>query len=413
MLIIKKLFTLLSVSLLLFACGQRPHAEQSAEGHQEHQANTEDSAGFPFPTEPTSQKVISSQRVINPAKHSQTVAIKAYGFIAADVRRSKQVANRVAGRIEKLYVKYENQFVRRGQKILDLYSPDLNAFQEELVYAERTDPGGEFPKHAAHKLRLLGVTDRQIETILSSGKIFDTLSIYSPHDGYIFYNPAQSGSKGVMASPPSAGKMAGGMGAGMSGAGSSGLSSAPSAMASNAGPIREGDYVNAGQTLFWINDLKEVWGILSVQNNKQRQLEVGDSVIVVSELMPEAPFKTIIRFIEPQYAGDQKFTQARVYLHNKDGTFLLNSLLEANIYTGTSSALTLPSSSILYLGSREAVWKKTGETRQGNHIFEIQLVQIGGETEGQVTILGGLNPEDFVALDAGYLVDRESLVNPD
>lgn len=407
MLIMKKLSIGLSVLFLLLACGPSPNDEHG--DHEENHASMEDSVGFLLPTEPTAQKVISSQQIIHPAKESKNLPIKAYGFIVPDVRRSKQVASRVAGRIEKLYVKYENQYVRKGQKILDLYSPDLNAFQEELVYAQQTDPGGEFPKHAAHKLRLLGVTDRQIETILSSGKIFDTLSIYSPHNGYILYSPAETPLNGVMTPPSSAGGMGAGMGSGVS----TGGTSAPSAMTANGGPVREGEYVNAGQTLFWVNDLQEVWGILSVENLRQGQLTAGDSATVVSELAPEAPFKTTIRFIEPQYAKNQKFTQARVYLNNRQGTLLVNSLLEAKVYAPARGALTLPSSSILYLGSRHAVWKKTGETAQGNHIFEIQLVQIGPETQGRVTVLDGLTSQDFVAQDAGYLVDRESLVNPE
>lgn len=83
-------------------------------------------------------------------------------------------------------MKYENQFVRKGDKILDLYSPDLNTYQEELLYAHKVDPDGELPKHAAHKLKLLGITDAQIQQLVKSGKASLTLSIYSAYDGYIF-----------------------------------------------------------------------------------------------------------------------------------------------------------------------------------------------------------------------------------
>jgi membrane fusion protein, copper/silver efflux system len=137
---------------------------------------------------------------------------------------------------------------------------------------------------------------------------------------------------------------------------------------------------------------------------------VNDSITVRSELMPEKSIETIIRFIEPQYTPGQKFIQVRVYLPNTGKLFRINSLLEGTIHSKASNALTLPASTVLYLGTRQAVWKKVGETQQGSHIFEIQYVRLGPVSEGQVSILAGLSGNDEVARDAGYMIDRESLI---
>ncbi|MBX2914515.1 MAG: efflux RND transporter periplasmic adaptor subunit [Cyclobacteriaceae bacterium] len=346
---------------------------------------------------------------MKPVRQLQSSPVEAYGFITLDERRSNQVSARVGGRIERLYVKYENQFLRKGDRILDLYSPDLNTYQEELLYAHKVDPDGELPKHAAHKLKLLGITDAQIKQIVESGKASLTLSIYSAYDGYIFYSPStQMSPTGAAMASSGGNKMGGGMGA----TSQQRQSNSPSTSTAS-GPVREGAYVSAGQTLFWINDLREVWGILSVDNLHQYEIALNDSVTMESELAPDKPIKTIVRYIEPQYVTGQKFIQVRVYLSNANGSLHINSLLEATIHPKTRESLTLPATSILYLGGRQAVWKKVGQTEEGTHILEIQFVRLGPVSQGRVTVVSGLEADDEVALDAGYLMDRESLVKPE
>lgn len=393
--------------LILFSC-----QKQSQVDHDKHISHPEGEASLKalsISAEPTNQKVISSQTLVKPVKQLQSSPVNAYGFVSLDERRSNQVATRVSGRIEKLYIKYENQFVYKGDKILELYSPDLNTNQEELLYAHKVDPDGEITKHAAHKLKLLGITDAQIKQIIDSGKTLFTLSIYSAYDGYIFYSPSGqvSLSKTSVASSSASNKMGSAMNS------DSPEKSAASSMSSSSGPIREGAYISAGQTLFWINDLREVWGILSVDNLHQDEIALNDSVRVVSELTPEKTFNTVIRFIEPQYTGNQKFIQVRVYLPNSNNSLRINSLLEATISSKTNKSLTLPTSSILYLGGRQAVWKKTGQTVEGSHILEILFVKLGPVSQARVVVLSGLHTDDEVALDAGYLMDRESLVKPE
>jgi membrane fusion protein, copper/silver efflux system len=401
------LYIMISLSILFYGCKKESHDE-----HGKHGSHPQDEASqkaLSISAEPTNWKVISSQALVKPVKQLQSSPVNAYGFISLDERRSNQVAARVGGRIERLYVKYENQFVRKGDKILELYSPDLNTNQEELLYAHRVDPEGEITKHAARKLKLLGITDAQIKQIIESGKTLFTLSIYSLYDGYIFYSPSTPMLPTGTAMGSSAGsKMGGGMGSG-----SQQKQQTSSSTTSAPGPIREGAYVSPGQTLFWINDLREVWGILSVDNLHQDEIALNDSVMLTSELVSDKPMKTIVRYIEPQYATGQKFIQVRVYLSNANRNLRINSLVEATIYPKTKESLTLPATSILYLGGRQAVWKKVGQTEEGTHILEIQFVRLGPVSQGRVTVLRGLEAGDEVALNAGYLMDRESLVKPE
>lgn len=399
------IYIALALSIFFHGCQKPSHDQHTSHGtHPEDDANQK---ALSISAEPTNRKVFSNQALVRPVKRVQSIPVNAYGFVSLDERRSNQLSARAGGRIERLYIKYENQFLRKGDKILDLYSPDLNTYQEELLYAHKVDPDGELPKHAAHKLRLLGVTDAQIKRIIESGKTFVTLSIYSAHDGYIFYGPSTQTSPSAMASSQGGSKM-GGMG-------SVSQQSQPvsPSMSSASGPVREGAYVSAGQTLFWINDLREVWGILSVDNLHQDEIALNDSITIVSELIPDKPINTIVKFFEPQYATGQKFIQVRVYLPNHGKDLRINSLLEATIYPKTKVALTLPATSILYLGGREAVWKKVGQTGGGAHILEIHFVRLGPVSQGHVTVVSGLDADDEVALDAGFLMDRESLIKPE
>mgnify|MGYP002784511523 FL=1 len=401
------LYIMVGLSILFYGCKKESHDEHGKQGSQP--GDDASQKALSISAEPTNRKVISSQTLVKPAKQLQSSPVIAYGFISLDERRSNQVSARVGGRIERLYVKYENQFLRKGDRILDLYSPDLNTYQEELLYAHKVDPDGELPKHAAHKLKLLGITDAQIKQIVESGKASLTLSIYSAYDGYIFYSPStQMSPTGAAMASSGGNKMGGGMGA----TSQQRQSNSPSTSTAS-GPVREGAYVSAGQTLFWINDLREVWGILSVDNLHQYEIALNDSVTMESELAPDKPIKTVVRYIEPQYVTGQKFIQVRVYLSNANGSLHINSLLEATIHPKTRESLTLPATSILYLGGRQAVWKKVGQTEEGTHILEIQFVRLGPVSQGRVTVVSGLEADDEVALDAGYLMDRESLVKPE
>lgn len=397
-------FYWLTVLAIAVSCNKK----QDHDSHNTHagheQAMDSTINGVALWAEPTSEKVISGQAVVKPDLQNQSLPVKAYGYIAPDERRSNQVAVRASGRVEKLYVKFENQFVRRGDKIMDLYSPELNTIQQELLYTHKSDPNGELMQHAAHKLKLLGVTDAQIAELMKTEKTTYTLSVYSPYEGYIFYAPSGANVALRMASAKSSNKMGGGM--------SAQQSEQAGMPAASTGPVREGAYLAAGQTLFWINDLRQVWGILSIENLNPDELHVNDSVVVVSEMMPEQPIKTVIQFIEPQFSAGQKFVQVRVYLSNPAYKMRINSLLDATLYARTRQALTLPASSILYLGTREAVWKKVGQTEGGSGIFQIQFVKTRPGSNDTIVILEGLTTEDEVAVDAGYLMDRESLVKP-
>jgi len=352
-------------------------------------------------TLPTNRTVISTQQAIEPLDQPASFTVHGNGYIDFDYRRNRKVPVRVGGRIERLYVKYNYQYVRKGEKILELYSPDISTYIEELLYLQKSSGDSILAGRARQKLLLLGLTSSQVKQIEKSGEAPYTIAIYSPFEGFVLFDP----------SAPSA--MAGGAGndAGMGGgmAGSTGSSAVSPATRLSDNSIREGMYVSKDQTLFWINDFREAWGIVAFTKENEKYIRKGQPLSITNELMPEKTFTTPVQFLELVYQGGQKFSQARVYLPNTSGILKQNSLITATASV-TASSLTVPAGSVFYLGKVAIVWVRAGVTKCGSNIFQSRVVRIGHRDNERVEILQGLQKGEWIARDAAYLADGETII---
>jgi Cu(I)/Ag(I) efflux system membrane fusion protein len=320
-------------------------------------------------------------------------SITANGYIAFDERRNNKVSVRSSGRIERLYIKYDYQYVKKGERIADLYSPELSTYQKEYLFLLKSKEDSLITQ-AREKLKLLGLSESQIKQVEQSGVIASTIAISSPEDGFIRFT----------SDVPASGEM--------EETASTEMGSIQEASVAPNSPsnsqIREGVYVSKGQTLFVVNDCRQVWAILSVDISSQGELKKGEPVMLYSEMQTEK-VKATIDFIEPAYKGKQRFTQARVYLDNPLRTFKINSLIHGELSTQTK-ALTVPLSSVYDLGSQKIVWVKMGVTSNGSGVFEPKVVMTGIATNNSIEIISGLSGEEEIALDAGYMIDSESIL---
>lgn len=377
--------------ILVTACGK-----QSTEDHSQHTSHdsTKIKQAINLIANPANRVVLSSQKTIKPSKSVTGQNITVNGYIVFDERRNNKVAVRTSGRIEKLYIKYNYQYVKKGQAIAELYSPELNTYQEEYLFLLKSGEDSLVMK-AKEKLKLLGLSESQISQVAKSGIVEATITITSPEDGFIRLS-SEPVSSGEMKTAPST-EM-----------GSMTKTSSSNTQVSAGSQIQEGIYVSKGQTLFVVNDCRQVWAILSVDISSQIDLNQGDSVTIYSEMQKER-VKTIIDFIEPSYKTNQRFTQARIYLSNPSRTFKINSLIRGE-FSIKPNALTVPSSSIYDLGSRRIVWVKTGVTAKGIGVFEPKEVMTGITSGNLVEISSGLKGDEDLALDAGYMLDSESIL---
>ena len=330
----------------------------------------------------TNELVMSDQYSV-PVRITDTIIrIKGYGYITWDVRRNKKIAARTGGRIEKLFVKYNYQYVNKGQKILDLYTPEINTYAAEYLHHVQT-PGDEILRvKSKEKLKLLGMTERQIRQLEITGHINNVLSVYSGGSGYALFDAR-------------GGNIASGM---VSGGATPNMQ------------LREGMYVNRDQTLFYVNDFAIVWGVLSFDENTQPLLRTGMNVVVKSELL-SLPVRSTISFIEPTFDNaSQKFMQVRTYLPNAGRRLRINSLIEGEVDIPLNRQSIIPAASVFSLGKRKIVWVKTGMTPSGKNIFKARDIQISLIDKHIAVVTAGLSASEEVASNAGYLLDSQSLI---
>ena len=173
---------------------------------------------------------------------------------------------------------------------------------------------------------------------------------------------------------------------------------------------REGAYVNSDQTLFYINDFKEAWAVLSFDASLAKFLRVNMRVTITGELL-DKPLQAVINFIEPVFDNqNQKFVQVQVYLKNNDQALRLNALVKAMIQIELKNHPVIPSSAVFDMGKRKAVWVKVDDTKN-SHVFEVRTISIGFQGSGFAQVISGLQPGDAIALDVGYLLDSQSLID--
>lgn len=352
---------------------------------------------------PANQSVISKQSAVPVRDSMQQFTINGEGYITFDPRRNRKISVRIGGRIERLYVKYNYQYVRKGEKIMEIYSPDLNTYISEYIYIRQKSNDRELMEKAKQKLLLLGLSNAQIAQIDKSSTAPFTISIYSPFEGYVLFNPSPG--SGGMSTSGTQGAMGGGMNSG-------GANAAPTGSASTSSDdnsIREGMYVSKDQTVFWINDFQTVWGIVAFSHENEKMAKPGLDVVVKSELFPGQTFRSAIQMVEPVYRGAQKFTQVRLYFSNPNRKLKQNSLIRVSAFVNSGS-LTVPASSVYYLGSTAIVWVLKATTKDGSNVFQARAIKIGNRNNQNIEVLKGLNSSEFVAKDAAYLADSETII---
>ncbi len=391
---IKKFLHSVWFLILATACGK-----QSMEDHTNHsgQDSTKVNQAILQISRPSNQVVLSSQKTIKLSRNPSKQTVTASGYIAFDERRDNIVAVRTSARIERLYVKYNYQYVKKGERIAELYSPELNTFQEEYLFLLQSGEDSLAAK-AKQKLKLLGLSESQIQQVEKSNTVTHTITITSPIDGFI----------GFSIEPVSSGEMKPPSSVGMGTMGDASSSNAEVERTSSV-QIREGMYVTKGQTLFVVNDCRQVWAILSVNISSQVQLKKGVLVTLYSEVQVDS-VNARIDLVEPTYQDKQRFAQARIYLDNPRRIFKINSLIKGKISI-QAQALTVPLSAVYDLGSRSIVWVKTGVTSNGIGLFEPRLVMKGVTSNNLVEIINGLQGNEEIVLDAGYMLDSESILN--
>jgi Cu(I)/Ag(I) efflux system membrane fusion protein len=222
--------------------------------------------------------------------------IRMVGKIDYDETRLGYITARVPGRIDRMYVDYTGIMVRKGDHLVELYSPELLSTQQELIqtlkYAGESDSKimQQNVNSIRERLRLWGLTAQQIKTIESSNEVTDNVTIYAPMGGIVVER--------------------------------NGL---------------EGMYVETGTRIYTIADLSRVWLLMDAYESDVRWIRYGQEVEFQTETYPGDIFKGKIAFIDPILDEKTRTIKVRVNVDNKEGKLKPGMFTRAVVKSGIAA----------------------------------------------------------------------------
>ncbi len=317
--------------------------------------------------------VVARLRVVKGEYKSVPLEVSAAGVVTYNTREIYTLPARVGGRLEKVYIRYAFQQIAKGQKIAEIYSPELVAAQRELLFLlERDAKNLSLIDAAKQKLQLLGMSGSQIDAVIRRGEATNIVAVYSAYSGYIITGQ----------SVPAPG-------------------SQPSE--ATAPFVREGDYVAQGETLFTIvkNDALRI--DLELPGIYADRIVKGQK----AELLFDTHERQLLTvdFVQPYYHEREKFLKVRVYPdHSKD--LLIGQLINARILIHSAEGLWVPREAVWSLGLRKVVFIRD------RGLFKPKNVTTGLSVGGMVIIESGLASTDEIASNAQFLVDSDSFIKP-
>jgi Cu(I)/Ag(I) efflux system membrane fusion protein len=297
-------------------------------------------------------------------------AVNAVGTIQANERLLYKVAPRFEGWIEKLHVNTTGQSVARGQPLMEVYSPDLVAAQEEYLIAlrgakELKDSGPEaqavmqrLAEGALRRLRNWEISDKELQALQQDGKPSRLLAYRSAASGVVLQKPSVQGMRFM-----------------------------------------------PGEVLFEIADLSSVWMLADVFEQDVGLVHVGQEARLRIVAYPDQAFSGKVVFLYPTIDMETRTAKVRIELANAGG--LLKPAMFANVELVSGHArgkvLAVPESAVLDSGTRQVVL-----VRRGEGLFEPRTVKLGMRADGYIEVREGLQAGEQVVVRANFLIDAES-----
>lgn len=290
--------------------------------------------------QPSNQQVIASIPMVHMMDRIENLELASLGFITYDPRRAGVIASNYAGRIEKLYIKYRYQKIEKGQKIMDIYSPELLTAQQNILFLLKNDPGNEGLIQASKsKLILLGMRADQMNLLIQTGKASNVISLYSNYSGHVH----ESGSNGIYGN----------------------YTTTPmntASLTTQELTVKEGMYITKGQNIFTVFDPSSAWAVLNIYASQVPMISVGNKVQFTPESDPQKSISGKIDFIEPYFRDGSRTLTVRVYFNNATLKLPIGTQVKSIIYAGDRAAHWLPEEAILSLGLDNIVFVRSGES---------------------------------------------------
>lgn len=286
-------------------------------------------------------------------------AIKLSGKIVENEESNAVQVSYFSGRIERLYVSFTGEEIRKGQLLATIYSPELYAAQQELITAaslKESQPT--LYKAVRNKLKLWKLSENQINQIETSGKVLDNFPVYATVSGTV-----------------------------------------------SEKLVEQGDHIKPGQPLLKIAKLNTVWANFDVYENQIHLFKEGQNVTITANAYAGKEFKGKVSFIDPVLNTRTRTVKLRVVLNNMDDAFKPGMFVEGKI-EGISSAkeqvLSIPSTAILWTGERSVVYVKTNPDEP---VFEMREIKLGNTIGANQEVLSGLENGEEIVTNGTFTID--------
>jgi membrane fusion protein, copper/silver efflux system len=298
-----------------------------------------------------------------------TTTARTTGVVVFDETRLVQVTPKFGGFVERLYVNATGQPVRRGQALLDVFSPELLAAQQELLLAGQLErqlgrsavpgvPGNstDLVDAAKRRLRLWDVSEAQIDEVIRTGQPRRTLTLYAPASGVV-----------------------------------------------TAKQVVEGQSIVSGQALYTIADLSAVWIDVQLRESDVAAVQKGTAADIEITGLAGHPLKGRVAYVYPTLDSASRTVRARIEVSNTGNLLKPGMYATVRLITPTRTALTIPNSALLRTGERNVVF-----VDMGSGTLMPRDVEVGAVTSDYTEVLAGLQPGQRVVTSAQFLLDSES-----
>lgn len=296
--------------------------------------------------------------------------VRAVGTVQVNERMERTVAAKFEGWIQRLLVATTGEAVRRGQPLMEVYSPDLVTAQQEYLIAVKgreavKDAGPEIQANmksladnSLQRLRHWDISEQEVQRLQQEGQPRNAVALRSPVDGVVMSKPPVQGMRFM-----------------------------------------------PGEALYRIADLSSLWLLAEVFEQDLALIAPGQDAAVRVNAYPDKVFRGKVAFVYPTVTPETRTARVRIELPNP-GRLLKPDMyanVELTIRQRGEKRLTVSDSAVLDSGARQIVLVQRGEGK-----FEPREVKLGQRGEGRVEVLEGLKEGETVVVGANFLIDSES-----
>ena len=295
--------------------------------------------------------------------------VRTNGQITADETKIAHVHVKINGFIEKIFVDYIGQLVKKGQPLFTLYSPDLVSTQEEYLIAKRGEKTlGSSPftevaqgsqsllRSTRERLRLWDISEEQIKKLDESGEVSRTLTFYSPITGVV--------------------------------------------MDRKAFPQTS---VTPDTELYTVSDLSTIWVNADVFEYEVPFVKLRQHAEMQLSYYPGKKWNGRISFIYPTVDSITRTVKVRLEFPNPDFQLKPQMFADVELKINCGNQIVVPQEAVLDSGKEQTVFV----AHEGGY-FEPRKIATGAKLEGKVVVLSGLKAGETVVTSGNFLIDSES-----